>query len=59
MIYIEYSHKDPSLFKVDRVEGYYYGWNRDDTWEGDEYYLYPNEETYIQAFLAPSILDRW
>lgn len=59
MIYIEYSHKDPSLFKVDRVEGYYYGWNRDGVWGGGGCCFCLGGEVYIWVFLAPSILDRW
>lgn len=59
MIYIEQDRLTASLYKVDKVEGYYYGWSKHGTWEGTDYTLYPNEDGYIQAFLAPSILDRW
>ena len=59
MIYIEQDKWSTSLYKVDKVGGYYYAWNKDSTWEGNDYALYSNEDGYTQAFLAPSILDRW
>ena len=59
MIYIWQDMYSSSLYTVDKVGGYYYGWNESSTWEGDNYCLYPNEDGYTQAFLAPSILDRW
>ena len=59
MIYIEHDDYSTSLYKVNKVRGYYYAWNKDSTWEGNDYELYSNEDGYTQAFLAPSILDRW
>ena len=59
MIYIEQDTYSSSLYTVDKVGGYYYAWNKDSTWVGNDYCLYPNEDGYTQAFLAPSILDRW
>ena len=59
MIYIEKDKWSSSLYLVDKVGGDYYGWRRDNTWEGTFYQLYSNEDVYTQAFLAPSILDRW
>ena len=59
MIYIEHDRWSTSLYKVNKVRGYYYGWNKSETWKGTDYTLYPNEDGYTQAFLAPSILDRW
>lgn len=62
MIYIENDEMEYcSLFKVDKVGGHYYGWSKISPagWEGDYYKLYPNGRGYTQAFLAPSILDRW
>ena len=59
MIYIEQDMCSSSLYTVDKVRGYYYGWNESGTWEGDDYILYPDEDGYTQTFLAPSILDRW
>ena len=59
MIYIEKDSLSTSLFKVDKVRGYYYGWSKHNTYEGYDYILYPDEDGYTQAFLAPSILDRW
>lgn len=61
MIYIEKDNFSSRLFKVDKVGEYFYGWSKysPEGWEGFDYTLYPNEHGYTQAFLAPSILDRW
>ena len=59
MIYIEQDSWSTRLFKVDKVRGYYYRWSEHNTWEGDDYILYPDVDGYTQTFLAPSILDRW
>jgi hypothetical protein len=59
MIYIEQDTYSSSLYTVDKVGGYYYGWNESSTWEGTDFTLYPDEGGYTQTFLAPSILDRW
>lgn len=61
MIYIEKVTFCTSVYKVEKVGGHYLGWNKEnrDCWVGEDYTLYPNEYDYVQAFLAPSILDRW
>lgn len=59
MIYIEQDTYSSSLCAVDKVGGYCCAWNESSTWEGGGCCLYPNEDGYTQAFLAPSILDRW
>ena len=61
MIYIEKDTSCTSVYKVDKVGGPYIGWSEEniDVWDGYDYTLYPNEDNYIQAFVAPSILDRW
>lgn len=59
MIYIEHDTYSSSLYTVDKVGGYYYGWRESSAWEGTFYTLYTDEVGYTQTFLAPSILDRW
>lgn len=61
MIYIEKDAFHTCVYKVKKVGGHYLGWSKDNRygWEGYVYTLYPNEDDYVQAFVAPSILDRW
>lgn len=61
MIYIQRDDYSSSLYKVEKLNGSYFGWNScsPEGWYGSEFIIYPNEDVFIQAFLAPSILDRW
>ena len=59
MIYIEKDSWGETIFKADKVGGHYYGWNRDDIWEGNAFTLFPDSGDFMQRLLAPSILDRW
>ncbi len=61
MIYIENHGFCCSLFKVERLNGPYFGWSSDSPkgWYDSEFIRYPNTEEFTQTFLAPSILDRW
>lgn len=61
MIYLEQDSFSYSLFKVEEVGGPFFGWNTDDPegWYGNEFLYYPCKDDFTQAFLAPSILDRW
>lgn len=59
MIYIEDSDGSPALFKVERIDGHYYGWNNSDEWEGSGFTLFPDSDGFMQRLLAPSVLDRW
>lgn len=61
MIYIEKDRFSCSLFKVEKLNGPYFGWSTDspEGWYNSEFIPEPNTEEFVQAFLAPSILDRW
>lgn len=59
MIYIEKDSWGETIFKVDKVDEHYYGWHRNDIWEGGAFTLFPDSGDFMQRLLAPSILDRW